>query len=151
MNQAISDLTDAEAKWIRSQLESARQFVGTHSRADSEDTLTLACLDRAFKNWTGSDVTNAESINAVINAVGIAYGQILSEALGLRWVIATDESGSDLAVHGAVGDVLIYPANFVAKRWERRETDFLEDSFEEIAKTIRSIQESFKPKPWWRF
>jgi hypothetical protein len=47
--------------------------------------------------------------------------------VGLAWVIASGKNGSDLAVYGlpGKGDVLVYPANFVAKRWERREKNFL--------------------------
>ena len=48
-------------------------------------------------------------------------------SLGLQWVAATDEAGCAIAVVGLPGkaNFLVYPANFVAKRWERRETGFL--------------------------
>jgi hypothetical protein len=52
------------------------------------------------------------------------------------------------------GDVLVYPANFVAKRWERRETDFLARSFDAIHEQVREVaaKDAGKPKhPWWRF
>ena len=59
----------------------------------------------------------------------------------LRWVIATDKQGSDLAVYGlpGKGDVLLYPANLVAKRWERRETPFLEKCYQETAVRIQAL------------
>ena len=83
-----------------------------------------------------------EAINAVINQVGIAFGQSLVDGLGLNWVIATDEYGTDMAVYGLPnqGDVLVYPANFVAKRWERRETNFLEDAYRRIAEDVSAIR-----------
>jgi hypothetical protein len=69
-------------------------------------------------------------------------------------VIATDQYRSDLAVHGlpGTGDVLIYPANFVAKRWERRETNFLESSFRDIERDVAELDRRWrKPeRPWWK-
>ena len=57
-------------------------------------------------------------------------------------VIATDEHGTELAVYGLPnrGDVLVYPANFVAKRWEQRETNFLEEAYRRIAEDVRAIR-----------
>jgi hypothetical protein len=100
-------------------------------------------------------VEDTEGVNAVINAVGVQFGQLLVEMAGFQWVIATDAYGTDLAVVALPGaaDVLIYPANFVAKRWERRETGFIEDAVREISGQVRSIEAQLaKParKPWWR-
>ena len=76
------------------------------------------------------------------------------EGAVLKWVIATDEHGGDLAVFGlpGAGDVLVYPANFVAKRWERRETDFLVRSYGEIVGTVHSLRAETRnaPRPWWK-
>ena len=49
--------------------------------------------------------------------------------LGLAWVVATDEHGTEIAVHGEPGDVLIYPTNLVAKRWTSGEDRFIEPLF----------------------
>jgi hypothetical protein len=89
-------------------------------------------------------------INAVINYVGIAFGQALVGGIGLKWVIATDEQGSELAVYGfpGHGDVLVYPANFVAKRWERRETNFLEKAYQQIGQDIRGVFRDWQDSPW---
>jgi uncharacterized protein DUF3806 len=72
----------------------------------------LAALDRAFAAWLPSEPAAAE-INAIINCVAIAFGQALVDKAGLQWVVATDEHGAELAVHGLPnrGDVLVYPAN----------------------------------------
>ena len=85
-------------------------------------------------------------INAIINYVGIAFGQSLVDGLGLKWVVATDQHGCEMAVYGLAGrgDVLVYPANFVAKRWERREANFLEDAYEKIARDIRAVSDQWK-------
>lgn len=43
----------------------------------------------------------------------------------LTWVIATDSKGSDLALDRENGEVLIYPANAVAKRIVAEERRFI--------------------------
>jgi Domain of unknown function (DUF3806) len=139
--QKIEPINEKEKAWIKTQLESASKFVEGFSSVDCGQSLTLAALDRAFAAWVASDPTDVDLINAIINYVGIAFGQILADSIGLEWVIATDDHGSDLAVHGLPekGDVLIYPSNFVAKRWKRRETNFLVEAHRQIARDVRAV------------
>jgi len=75
---------------------------------------------------------------------------------GFEWTIAADDQGTDLAVRALPGrgDVLVYPANFVAKRWERRESNFLAACFQAIRKDVAAIETgSAQPerRPWWKF
>jgi hypothetical protein len=139
--QKIEPLNEKEKAWINKQVESAASFIERFSPIDSARPLTLGALDRAFAIWLASNPANPELINEAINSVGMAFGQALVDGIGLKWVVATDDRGTDLAVHGLPGngDVLIYPANFVAKRWERRETGFLEDAYQRIVSDIDMI------------
>ena len=155
MDQTIAELTAKEVEWVASQQESAATFVRTTSPSDAARPLSLAALDRAFKAWIAQDPTDVNEITAVINAVGVAFGQHLVDGVGLKWVIASDEHGTDLAVYGfpGAGDVLVYPANLVAKRWERRETDFLETIYGEMSSRILSVTSVCREtsRPWWKF
>jgi hypothetical protein len=141
MKQRIDPVSEHETVWIKTQLENASKFVEGFSQEEAEKALTQAALDHAFAAWIASEPTETDLINAVINYVGIAFGQALVDGIGLKWVIATDEQGSELAVHGfpAQGDVLVYPANFVAKRWERRETNFLQKAYQQIGRDVRVV------------
>ena len=149
MKQRIDPLNENETAWIKTQLENASKFVEGFSQAGAEKPLTLPALDRAFAAWIASEPTETDLINAVINYVGIAFGQALVDGIGLKWVIATDDQGSDLAVHGfpGSGDVLVYPANFVAKRWARRETDFLEKAYQQIGCDVRAVFQDWQRSP----
>jgi hypothetical protein len=144
MNQRIDSLTDDERAWIATHLEAARKFVDAYSPEDAEEPLTLGALDRAFAAWLDSDVTDPEQVNSAINVVGAAFGDSLVKGLGLRWVIVTDAGGSELAVHGlpGQGDVLVFPQNFVAKRWEKRETFFLVPSYKQIARHLETLTQA---------
>src|SRR5690348_620647 len=104
MNQKIEPVNEKEVLWIKEQVENAAKFVAAFSSADSgASTLRpvspksgapgspdLAAVDRAFSAWIDSGPAVAE-INAIINCVGIAFGQALVDGIGLEWVIATDE------------------------------------------------------------
>jgi hypothetical protein len=157
MDQKVSQLTDKEREWIASQIDGASMFVDAYSPTDAGKPLTLAALDRAFAAWLGTNATQNKLINAAINCVGVAFGQFLVDGVGLAWVIASGKNGSDLAVYGlpGKGDVLVYPANFVAKRWERRETNFLEASYNQVAEHVRAVAlanaANPAPNPWWKF
>jgi uncharacterized protein DUF3806 len=142
MRPNTESLTEKERQWVEVQLHAAEDFV--KDMLSKPVQMTLRNLDRAFEAWVDSvSKKDVSEINRVINCVGVAFGQILVDQIGLTWVIATDKDGSDLAVYGLPdrGDVLIFPANFVAKRWERDEVNFLEESFHEIAKQVKDLQE----------
>jgi len=141
MKQKIESLNRSEAAWVKTQLDNAAKFVEGFSPKDAEQPLTLGALDRAFASWIASEPSDTALINAVVNYVGIAFGQALVDGIGLSWVVAIDEQGSELAVYGfpGNGDVLLYPANFVAKRWERRETNFLEKAYRQIGHDVRAV------------
>lgn|GEM_PF-1627393 len=133
--QKIEPINEKEEAWIKTQLEGASKFVEGFSLTDGGQPLSLGALDRAFCSWLTSGPWDTNVVNAIVNHVGIAFGQALVDGIGLKWVIATDHQGSDLAVYGLPdrGGVLVYPANFVAKRWERREANFLEEAYRQIA------------------
>ena len=99
------------------------------------------CQSRNAARFERNSPADSNAINSVINAVGIAFGQSFVEGIGLSWVVATDEHGSEIAVHGlpGKGDIFIYPTNLVAKRWEHRQTHFLEPTYKRIADEIHSV------------
>lgn len=149
MNFKVEALNEKEKAWIAQQSANAKQFVDAFSAEDAGLPLSLAALDRAFTVWMKSEPGKDEGlINAIINAVGVAFGSFLVEGIGLSWVIAADQSGSDLAVYGfpGRGDILVYPANFVAKRWERREGPFLERSYAQIEEQVQALKRAHQKR-----
>jgi hypothetical protein len=141
--QKIELANVAERAWVNECLENAKSFVASFSPADKELPLTLAALDRAFKAYCEqADRTDGQTVNYVLNAVGVAFGQHMVDQLGMEWAAVTDQFGCELAVVGLRGnrDFLIFPPNFVAKRWERQEVDFLAASYNSIAADYNRIR-----------
>ena len=131
----FEEITPAESEWIAERLSEASRLCAV----GGVQSLTPVLLDDA---WTaGLPAAASGDPNELINAIGIAFGQILVDRLGFRWVIATDDYGTDLAVVAAEGkgDVVVYPANFVAKRFEKQRTGFLAESVQLIAADLRRI------------
>jgi len=135
----FQELTPVEHEWVAAQTQKAFEFVVANS-PDTKPSLTLEALDEAFSAWLAQGEANTDKINQTINAVGVAFGSFLVRDAGFAWVIATDEHGSDLAVLALPGtaDIVVFPANFVAKRWERKESFFMEAAFEDMSARARA-------------
>lgn len=130
-----------ELAWIAENL--ARATAMAHKYGGDAEALarpTLGGLDQLWATWTASLREQAQDPNPLINMVGIALGQHLVDTLGLRWVIASDEYGTELAVHGEPGNVLVFPCNLVAKRWQSGETTFIARVGAELARDISALR-----------
>jgi hypothetical protein len=136
----FQQITQAEREWIDAQLAAGREFVQRYSPEHS--TTDLAALDSAWSSWIATSPEDIDEINHAINSVGIPFGLILTQTGDFEWCISTDDWGTDLAVRALPdrGDVLVYPADFVSKRWESRTTDFLEDAFPQIMGQVEQIR-----------
>jgi hypothetical protein len=141
VDATVTPLTDAEREWIKGQLAGAARFVEDYG--SPRHPTGLDALDHAWASWLDRQSVDPEEPDAVINAVGVAFGQALVDAIeGFSWVTAEDSNGSDLAVYGlpGAGDVLVYPANLVAKRYESGEQAFLAAAHDAIIAEIGQLR-----------
>ncbi|MFT3697487.1 MAG: DUF3806 domain-containing protein [Kofleriaceae bacterium] len=116
--------------------ESELAWIANNVARATEMARKYGGLDDVWTSFSGALRASGDDPNTVINMVGIAIGQQLVDALGLSWVIATDEYGTELAVYREANNVLVYPCNLVAKRWQSGETNFIEPI---VASMIRDI------------
>ena len=131
---ALSALSEAESTWLANQIELAKLLAERYT-GDSENLPTLDRLDAVIQGWSAGDATRVD-VNARVNAVGISFGQHLATGANLAWVISSDEHGTDLALHGQPGDILLYPANTVAKRIVAGQSRFVLDLYSEMLASI---------------
>ena len=136
----FQQITDAELQWIESQLATGRKFVAQYSSHDGD--LSIEALDAAWTAWIATSPSDTDDINHAINCIGIPFGSLLIATGEFDWCIASDDWGTDLAVRALPGrgDVLVYPADFVSKRWEERTTDFLADAFPQILEHVSTTR-----------
>ena len=100
-------------------------------------------LERMWDEWLANGLEGTEN-ESVVRAVGCAFGEHLAQRWSLNWVTATDEWGTDIAVHGSPGDVLLFPVDFVSKRAEEHEHLPLQEASNRLGVVLE------KAKAEWR-
>jgi hypothetical protein len=132
----ITELNEPELLWLGQLLdELTAEGIGLDAFAVSE------YFDRRRAEWAAHPDLAGDP-NLHINRVGAAVGEILVRSAGLRWVIASDEYGTELAVHGQPGDILAYPMNAVAKRWTGENPTSVEELLRQTMATITRLRGS---------
>ena len=139
-SERVEPLNDAERQWVESSVENVRSTLGELG-IEPGGRLTPEALDEL---WAAFLELEHDDPNVPINLVGLAFGELLVERLQVAWAVVSDEHGTEIAVRGA-SDFTVFPTNFVAKRWERRETGFLAPAFEELARTIGELRAGRDP------
>lgn len=142
----FAPLSEAEAAWLADQNRFASMFVG---QTPNDSLPSLQALDDAFAKFTARGSQANEDANAIVLCVGVAFGEHLVRSLGFEWCICTDEWGTDIAVRARPGrgDCTVFPTNFVAKRWERKETNFLVASLLDVSTTLRQYAIAWGEEP----
>jgi hypothetical protein len=143
--QRVEHPNEAEQKWIAANLRVSRSFANAYAGHQVADGVPpVEILDRAWTAWLGQwdaqPEGSREDPNPIVNAVGIAFGQHLVNALGLEWAVVTDQYGTEMAVHGNPGNIVVFPANLVAKRFESRTTGFIVPLFLRMCADIQPLR-----------
>lgn len=108
-------LNTSEASWCDEQHVRACDLVSYYT-GDETDEPTLDQLDATVLAWAADSSGERPDVAEIDNSLGIAFGEILAEDAGLTWVIATGPQGSDLALHTADDEVVLFPRIVVAER-----------------------------------
>lgn len=124
-NAKLGVLNDAEKRWMAGHQMRALMLGRGHGDPPTATTPSFAALDRAWVAEGAELRASGGDPNPLIQALGIALGQHLVDRHKLDWCVATDSFGTEVALYGKNGDVLVYPLNLVAKRWSRGEGAFL--------------------------
>ena len=128
IEERIEPLNEAEQEWVATNVAEATRIL------DGE--LSVQRLDDLWAAVLRDDPADP---NPAINMVGLAFGQLLADRLGLTWVALTDEHGTEIAVRGRA-NFTVFPTNFIAKRYEKRETDFIALAYDEMVQTAESLR-----------
>ena len=134
----IEKPNSSELAWIQENIKLAQTLIASTGECSPA---SLASLDEAYAAWVELEPSDHAEINSVINAVGAYLGQCLVNVVGFKWIVATDEHGAELAILAlpGKGDVIVYPANLVAKRWESKEVRFLATAFDQISRNTADV------------
>jgi hypothetical protein len=136
-DQKIEPPNESELEWVRAHVDAVRQATGGDVSPAALDELYAGWYDE----WAAQPEESRPDPNDMINAVGLSFGQALVDGVGLDWAIVTDDHGTEIAVHGHPGDILVFPPNLVAKRFERGETGFLQMVYDGIAAQVAELRQ----------
>ena len=161
MKQEIKELTKSQMEWIEWNLNAVNEFVEIFSPSDAGKPVSLGALDRAFAAYIDSGVTDFDQVNATINVVGITFGSFFINKGSFQWAVVTDKDGSELAVvaYPESANIIIFPNNFITKRWNKREKFFIENGFNELYAQVKKVESQvvhqagevkLDKKPWWK-
>jgi hypothetical protein len=143
-DQKIETPNEAEVEWIATHVKIATTLAAAYGHGEGTTLPDPSQLDEAYAAWLAGWLETPEAErddpNAYINAIGLAFGQTLVDDLGLQWAVITDEYGTEMAVHGQPGDVIVYPPNLVGKRFESGETHFLAPLYDEIKAQVDHVR-----------
>ena len=141
VDATVKPLTATERAFVAEQLRAVPAFLSDYG--SSRHAAGLEALDHAWASWLDRQQVDPGDPNPVLNVVGVSFGQALVDALaGFDWVIAEDSGSTDLAVFGlpGAGDVLFYPANLVAQRYQSRTAWFLQATFAELVEQVNGLR-----------
>jgi hypothetical protein len=136
VGQRIMDVNAAERTWIAGNQRVVRSFaIDSGVLTDVLAPVDPVVLDAAWAAWLEMHLRGEEDPNSVINAFGIAFGQVLVDRLGLEWKVVSDVV-TEIALCGQPGDIVIYPQNLVARRYIARSTRFFAELATEMERTV---------------
>lgn len=140
---ALQPLNAGESEWLQSNLQLASRLVETYT-GQSSGLPSLSLLGATLVAWSRAPEDAREDVNVVVNALGLVFGQHLVNALDLRWVVASDDKGTDIAVHGYPGDILAYPTNATAKRVVAQDYNFFATLFDDLVRDISQARRAWQ-------
>jgi len=125
--EQVEPLNEAEQDWVATNVAEATRMLDGELSPEALDDLWAALLK-----------DEPADPNPAINMVGLAFGQLLADRLGLSWFALTDEGGTEIAVRGRA-NFTVFPTNFIAKRYAGRETNFIASAYDDMVKTAESL------------
>ncbi|HKA06951.1 MAG TPA: DUF3806 domain-containing protein [Gemmataceae bacterium] len=100
-------------------------------------TGTAADISLLQKILDGGPYT--DSAEGELVALGTSLGDLLAQALNLRWVRYSDEYGSDLALRYEKTSIAIFPRDMIVKRVENGEDPDLQDLYDGVIREVKQL------------
>jgi len=86
-----------------------------------------------------------EDVEAELTSFGMVFGHVLARELGMRWVMYSDDQGSDYALQYQDLELFLFPGDMLIKRAEAGE-DVGEINLEAMLESLREALAEEAPK-----
>jgi len=77
-----------------------------------------------------------------LQCMGVVFGDVFVQELGMEWIVVIDEYGRDPALRLPNTDIIIYPRTMISKRVERGEEVDVFDMFNGVTAKIDDLKKS---------
>ena len=132
MAQIIREQTEEEI----ARLEAQRKWVREHYEHNPESSYATVSGKLKVVNTILESEWVEPHETVKLQCLGVAFGDALSQDLGLRWATVEDEDGADPALIYDGQSIIVFPLTSISKRVERGETVDVYNLFGETCKTI---------------
>jgi hypothetical protein len=102
-------------------LDRQRSIVSAAAKRDGAGNLTRTKADLSVLQKVIDDKVFSKSQTYELQSLGVAFGDVLSSELPLRWVMVTDEYGTDPTLRFKETTIQINALTIISKRIERGE------------------------------
>lgn len=143
----VRELTDEERAWVARMVDAATAIAAAYHLAPSPgQPMEPERLDTLWRSWLPDPGFAGQDPMLFINPFGLALGQWLVDRTGLEWRMASDERGTEIAIWGEAGEVLVLPVDVVRKGFESRSGAFFVEVAREVEEGVRTRREGV-PEP----
>lgn len=135
----LRDVDERELEWIAAHAELVAE-----AGVDVDDPVQIrAYYERAAAAWRRINPPERDDPKVTVNAIGMAFGEHLARRTPLRWMLAEDDEGAELALHDPRSRVLVYPALLVSEQWMAEAPgDFLTATVEQVTAKLPDTRRS---------
>jgi len=127
LNESEVAAFDSERRWLDDYLRHfGDEFALTRTPDDIPTLQSLLDIGPFASGDTGS-----------LEALGGALGDVVCDALTMRWVVVDDEYGSDFAIQYGQVPVYAFPRDMIVKRVESGEQINVTDLYEGLISALR--------------
>ena len=124
--QLKTDFTSKDKAWLVESIQKARQLKNDYweKPIPKEKEFMPHVLDEVFEQWMNDTSRTKKDAEYVINSFGAAFGQYLVDNYNMKWIIVTDDYGTDYSVIHKKWNIIAYPLSSVSKGIEQDKQNF---------------------------
>ncbi|MFE6256665.1 DUF3806 domain-containing protein [Agromyces sp. NPDC057865] len=136
----LREIGEPERDWISAHVE-----LVTRPGADLDDLDRIrSAYESAVGSWRRINPPERDDPTIMVNAIAMAFGEHLVRRVPLRWVLADDEHGTELALHSSRPAAFLVPAKLVGRHWaaEDLSSEFLRVTTEQMVSLLEGRRRS---------
>ena len=129
----LRDLDDREREWVAAHVD-----LIIEAGVDVDDAARIRTYyERSAAAWRRINPPERDDPRVTVNAIGAAFGEHLVRRMRLRWMLAEDDEGIELAVYDLRTGTIVYPVLLTAERWMAEAPgDFLAETADLVAAKV---------------